>query len=362
MKRRIILSVIAAAVMAVLSVPAAWGQGTTVKGYVHDTKGEPVAGAVLQFTNKDNGRKYEVKTTAKGEYFMLGVASGRYDILILKDGNQLFKQIGVPVSFSTPENVINIDLKKEQEAQQAQISPEEKKRQEEQQKQVNKVKTLNDKLAQAKAAQDAGNPQQAVAILVEATQVDPSQPVIWAMLAETERSMALKLTDPSEKKAAYSKAVEDYKKALELKPNASYLNNMGDAAARSGDMQSSVQAYEEAAKLDPGNAAQYYYNEGAVLTNVGKVDEAIQIFDKAIQADPTKADAYYWKGVNLLGKATTKGDKMVAPPGTAEAFNKYLELQPTGQFAEPAKQMLASIGATVETSFGKGKTGTKTKK
>jgi hypothetical protein len=89
------------------------------------------------------------------------------------------------------------------------------------------------------------------------------------------------------------------------------------------------------------------------------VDEAIQAFNLAVQADPTKAEAYYWKGVNLLSKATIKGNKMEAPAGTAEAFNKYLELQPTGQFAEPAKQMLASIGADVETSFGKQKTKTK---
>jgi tetratricopeptide (TPR) repeat protein len=134
---------------------------------------------------------------------------------------------------------------------------------------------------------------------------------------------------------------------------------MGDAAARSGDTQTAVQAYLAAANTDPANAAQYYYNEGAVLTNTGKVDEAIQAFDMAVQADPTKAEAYYWKAVNLLGKATIKGNKMEAPPGTAEAFNKYLELQPTGQFAEPAKQMLASIGATVETTFGKQKAKTK---
>lgn len=361
MKRRLILCVMAA-VMAVLSVPAVWGQNTSVKGYLHDTKGEPIAGAILQFTNRENGRKYELKTNAKGEYYSLGVISGRYDIVVLKDGKQLYKETGIPVAFSDTENVINIDLKKELEQQQAQISPEQKKQQEEQLKEVTKIKSLNDKLAQAKAAQDAGNPQQAAAILTEATQLDPSQPVIWAALAETERSMAAKLTDPSEKKAAFSKAVEDYKKALALKPNGSYYNNMGDAAARSGDTQTAVQAYLSAATADPANAAQYYYNEGAVLTNTGKVDEAIQAFDLAVQADPTKAEAYYWKGVNLLGKAIIKGNKMEAPPGTAEAFNKYLELQPTGQFAEPAKQMLASIGATVETSFGKGKPASKTKK
>jgi len=59
--------------------------------------------------------------------------------------------------------------------------------------------------------------------------------------------------------------------------------------------------------------------------------------------------------VDLIGKATLQGDKMVAPPGTAEAFNKYLELAPTGPYADVAKQMLASIGASIETGFGKKK-------
>jgi hypothetical protein len=44
---------------------------------------------------------------------------------------------------------------------------------------------------------------------------------------------------------------------------------------------------------------------------------------------------------------------MIAPPGTAEAFQKYLELQPNGVHADEAKAMLASLGATIETSYGK---------
>ena len=361
MKRRLILCVLAA-VVAMLSVPAAWGQDTSVKGFVHDVKGEPVAGAVLQFTNQGNGRKFEVKTNAKREYSSLGVLSGRYDLVVTKDGQQLWKLTGIQITLDEKGNTVNIDLKKEQATQQLELPPEVKKQQEEQQKEVGRVKGLNDKLAQAKVLQDGGNPQQAAVILTEASQMDPSQPVIWAALAEAERAAAGKQTDQAEKKAAYIRAVEDYKKAIALKPTGSYYNNMGDAAARSGDTQTALQAYMSAASTDPSNAAQYYYNEGAVLTNTGKVDEAIQAFDKAVEADPTRADAYYWKGVNLLGKATIKGDKMEAPPGTSEAFNKYLELQPTGPFAEPAKQMLESIGAKVETSFGKGKTPSKTKK
>ena len=53
---------------------------------------------------------------------------------------------------------------------------------------------------------------------------------------------------------------------------------------------------------------------------------------------------------------------MVSPPGTEEAFNKYLELDPTGPFADASKQMLASMGATIETSYGKKKAAAPPKK
>ena len=62
-----------------------------------------------------------------------------------------------------------------------------------------------------------------------------------------------------------------------------------------------------------------------------------------------------------LVQGIPKGDKMEAPAGTAEAFNKYLELAPTGPYADPAKQMLDSMGAKIETSFGKGRTPAKKK-
>ena len=43
---------------------------------------------------------------------------------------------------------------------------------------------------------------------------------------------------------------------------------------------------------------------------------------------------------------------MSAPAGTEEAFRKYLELSPNGQFADTVKQMLAMIGAKIETQYG----------
>jgi tetratricopeptide (TPR) repeat protein len=357
MKRKLI-SCVLTAVLAVLCVPAAWGQMATVKGYVHDADGNPMQGAVIQLINKQNGRKFELKTDKKGEYFSLGFSSGGYDLSVLKDGKLIWKLTNVNVKLGE-ENVVNVDLKKEQAARQAQISPEEKKQMEEQQKEAAKIKGLNEMLAQAKTAEEAGNLQQAVAMMTQATQADPTRNVLWARLADLELAQGKKITDPAERKASFGKAVEDYKKAIAIKPIGGYYNNLGDALARNGDTAGAIQAYEEAVKIDPPGAGLYYFNLGATLTNIGKVDEAIAAFDKAVEAEPARAEAYYWKGVNLMGKATLKANKMEAPPGTAEAFNKYLELQPTGQFADPAKQMLASIGSTVETTFGKTKPKTK---
>jgi len=360
MKRNLILSLLLALATSVV-VPAAWGQLATIKGYVHDVEGNPLVGVTIRLVNKENGRKYELKTDKKGNYFSLAIFSGRYDLDVIQDGKTVYSG-SVPIQMSEKENEFNIDLKKEQAAQQAAVPPEVKKQQDAQQKEALKVKGLNEKLALADAAQQAGNYDQAIAAMAEATQADPTRDLLWFKLADYERLSAPKLSSQQEKTERYNKAAEDYKKAIAIKPTGAYYNNLGEVQAKLGDSEGARASYQQASQLDPTNAAQYYYNEGAVLTNMGKVDEAIAAFNKSIQTDPTKADAYYWKGINLLGKATMKGSKMEAPEGTAEAFNKYLELQPNGQFAEPAKQMLASIGATVETSFGKGKTQTKTKK
>jgi hypothetical protein len=124
--------------------------------------------------------------------------------------------------------------------------------------------------------------------------------------------------------------------------------------------------YKQAAQINPANAGSYYFNLGAILTNTatdanGK-KAAAEAFDKAIQADPAKADAYYWKGSNLIALSTSDSSgKLSAPDGTAEAFQKYLELQPSGPHAEEAKQMLAALNQTVESSYGS-KKGTPKKK
>jgi len=370
MKKLFIISLLLVLVVGLSAPPVIAQAMGTVKGVCKDVEGKPITQAEVEWVGVETGRKYTLKTNNKGEYFSLGIAPGKYNVKLSKDGKEIFHFSNFPVS--ADEATLDFDMKKEQSAaaQGQGLTAEQAKQIQEQQakaaKETNTVKTLNDKLLAAKTASDAGDFETAIAVLTEANQIDATRDLLWFKLGDAYRSSAPKQTDPAEKQKRFEAAAANYQKAIDIRTNseqaqkdpnnsatlAAYYNNLAETDAKSGKIDDAVANYAKAAQLDPAKAGQYLFNTGAVLTNAGRVDDAIAAFDKVIAADPTKAEAYYWKGVNLIGKATLKGDKMVAPEGTAEAFQKYLELQPTGTLAQPAKDMLASIGASIETTYG----------
>jgi tetratricopeptide (TPR) repeat protein len=333
-----------AAVLFLVGMCAApvWAQMEgAIRGVCKDQEGKPMNGATVIVQDAQTGRKYTLKCN-NGEYFSIGINIGTYKATLMVNGNPVDEHNNIPIG-AGQEQRVDFDLLKERgsgltEEQKAKIAAA--------QKENDKIKNLNATLKQAKELEGQGNFEQAVTILQQASQIDPNQDLVWAYLGDAQRGTK-----------KYTDAIESYQKALALKPNnGPYMAGMADAMAKSGQTDKAVETYAAAAAADPTNAGSYYYNEGAVLTNTGKVDEAIAAFDKAIQIDPNRADAYYWKGIDMMGKATTgKDGKMSAPPGTSEAFNKYLELQPTGKYAQASKDMLSSIGASVQTNYGKGK-------
>jgi len=329
------------------SVIPALAQSGTMKGTAKDENGKPIVDATVEVDNIETGSKTTTKVDAKGEWVSLGLKGGTYNaILIDKDGKRIDAFGKVPVA-ANRETTVNFDLKKDKMGG---PTPEEQKKIDEAKAANEKIKGLNALLAQSRDLEKAGNYDQAIALLQPAAEQNPTQDLLWGYLGDAYRGAK-----------KYPEAIEAYQKAIQLKPgNGGYMSGMADAYAKSGQTDKAVQEYNAAAQAEPANAATYFFNEGAVFTNTGKVDDAITAFDKVIAADPNKALAYYWKGVNMVGKATTgKDGKFVAPPGTAEAFQKYLELEPNGPMAQPAKDMLASIGASVETTFGKGKSAPK---
>lgn len=383
------------AVLTMAAVPAFAQAGyARVSGKVTDMQGVPIQGAIVEMFSKDTGKKYTMKTDKRGEYSQLGIAAGTlYTVTVSKDGNQLWQTENFRISSNDEQ--LNFDLRKLNSQAPAKggtpggtpgaapaapkMTEEQKKQLAEYEKEKVKIKGLNDMLAQARVAQDAGNLDQAIVIYNQAIAMDPTRDLLHGKLGDAYLAQAKKATDAAARKESYNQAVEAFKKAISLSATAgsgpagtlptavttpdpqavtmlgAYYNNMGEGLAKTGRNDEAIVAYNTAATTDPANAGNYYFNLGATLTNANKSNDAIIAFDKALAINPMMADAFYLKGVALLGKATMKGDKMEAPAGTAEAFNKYLELKPDGAYAQPAKDMLAAIGAKVETHYGKRK-------
>ena len=162
-------------------------------------------------------------------------------------------------------------------------------------------------------------------------------------------------TAADERQADYALAVEAYKKAIDLNPDDPvYHNNYALALVKTKKIDDAQAELNKAAQLDPSSAGKYYYNLGAVLANVGQADAAGDAFKKSIAADANYAEAYYQLGIVLVGKATTSPDgKIIPPPGTLDAFQKYLQLAPNGPNAEAAKAMITSMGASLDLSYQK---------
>ncbi|MEP7354405.1 MAG: tetratricopeptide repeat protein, partial [Acidobacteriota bacterium] len=193
----------------------------------------------------------------------------------------------------------------------------------------------------------------AIESLTKASQIDPKQDVVWANLGDSyaQRGGTLK---GAERVADNQKSVEAWAKAIELKPlNAGYHNNMALALAGSKKLDGAKEEFEQAAKLDPPQAGLYYRNLGSSYFDANQNEAAEAAYKKAIEAEPSNPDNYYRLGLSLIGRVTGAGPdgKLLAPAGTAEAFQKYLELAPTGANAEESKGMLEALGAKVVTGF-----------
>ena len=355
--------------------PRAAAEEGKVGGSVIDFDGKPWANFPVQIKS-DQGVTQDTKTDANGKFQFTNLKSGKYTVSLQPPQVQQPFAITVEVRGSSETPAINVNFKEILEKQSPEAAAQYKKQQEAQTKFAGMKKHFEQAVAlleQERAAKaelskatadqrDAAKAKvtdlsnQAVAEFQEAQKAapekDPNVHLFWARIGE-----AYDLAGRNDE------AINAYQQAVAAKPdNAGYYNNLGNVLARAGKIDEAKAAYTKSAELDPANAGLAWRNFGISLYQAGRMQEAVEPLQKATQVDPKNAQGWYLLGACLVASADYKqvGDKMqvTLKPGTVEAYQKAIELEPNGTYGTQAKQGLEAVQAMtggIETKVGSGK-------
>ena len=303
--------------------------GGEVQGKVLDRDGKPLQAAVLRFENTGTHQIDEAKTNKNGGYSLSGLFQGKYKVILIVDGHAIMvrgETVGDDIFVNDRQDVtVNFDMRKAPSTPPPDVAPA---------RAANKAKSDVEKKADAEmrvafnngmTAMKAQNYDEAIKQFQLAVQKDATESAIFGNLG-----LAYLRT------RKYDDAAAAFRKSLALNPgDAGVHASLSLALSESGKLGEAQQEVEEVAKLDPAKAGQGYYNLGAILLERGKSKEGVELFKKSIELDPTYALAYYQLGLAYFGSPDTI-------PLAIPALEKYLQLQPNGQNAEAAKQLLAA--------------------
>ena len=385
------LALAIAAVAILLAGPCFAQSGATIHGTVTDPTGTLVTKGLVKLTTdkstpqKDMKFTYSFPLDSNGTYKGTGIKGGDYIIFVFQgDVAADYQEVTLK---DGDDKTVNFDMTRDEYMKT--LSPERRKEIEDFKKknaaigEQNKVvNNLNATLAKvradlAAAVKGKDDVSQDVTDMKNATQAKPDEGILWLELGNAEQAQGdhLAKADKTAGKLAssdddvtklYSDAVDSYKKSADLnaaskKPDAhtqaTAYNQMGNSLAKAGKLPEASAAFEKAVTLEPTMGGMYYNNEAAVLFNAQQMDASLAAAEKAIAADPNRPDPYFIKGQVLIAKTTLdpKTNKLVAPPGCVEAYQKYLELAPDGPQAPTVKEVLESLGEKVDTSYRAGK-------
>jgi len=329
-------------------------------GTIIDFDGNPWANLPVKIKS-DIGAISESKTDPAGKFSFSGLKNGKYTFTVQPPQMQAPFDVIVEVrGADTPP--VNLNFKEILEKQNPEAAAKYKQQQAEQKKfagmkeQFAKGVALLDQERVAKAELTKAKPDekdalkakiadlsnQAVTTFQEGLKAAPEKDanihLFWARMGE-----AYDLAGRNDE------AINAYQQAIAAKPdNPSYYNNLGNILGRTGKIDEARAAYTKCAELDPPNAAMAWRNFGISLYQAQRMVEAIEPLKKATELDPKNAQAWYLLGACMVADPSiykTVGDKIeVTPkPGTIEAYQKAIELDPNGPWGTQAKQGLEQL-------------------
>lgn len=158
------------------------------------------------------------------------------------------------------------------------------------------------------------------------------RPSITGERAKTAYDLYVQASALDEDPATMDEAASLYRRAIEVDPTlAIAYTNLGNVCFRRGADEEAEALYRRALAIDAAQP-EAQYNLGYVMLERGQAREAIDFFRGALKSDPRFADAYF-----NLAMAHEQVDE---PSKARPCWRKYLEIEPTGTWAEIARKHL----------------------
>jgi tetratricopeptide (TPR) repeat protein len=366
-----VFSILTTFILALMLATVALAQDDgRLNGQIIDKDGKPYADVTVSIKNSDTGQTYTIKTDKNGKFVQLGMRGGIY-IITSTNAKDNFTFSEKFVVSTEKDNEYKLDVKAAM-ATNGPSAEEVKKREEEQNKfkdmklhfdngvksmaEANDLRTqLRTAPADQKSALQEKRTADCQTAVTEFTQAEQgakdvkNHALVWANLGSADECAN-----------KYDDAAASFQKAIDLAPAAGYYTglatNDANAGAASTDPKASEAKFtdasaacDKAVALDPAAGATCWKNLGIVLSNKGRMKDAISPLQKATTADPKDAQSWLMLGNALTATIEPKqeGDKMtyVIPPGTADAYQKAIDLAPGTPTAKQAQDALDGLNA-----------------
>jgi tetratricopeptide (TPR) repeat protein len=352
-------AILLAALVGALAPRAAAQNDGVIRGQILDVAGKPWAEIGIQAIS-DQGAKSDTKTDKDGNYIFRNLRPGIYTVAVqLPAPNKPYEaqcRVASGAEAKVDLNFKDIAAKQGAEYQEAAKKAEEAKSKFEGLKAhfaagtalLEQEKTAKAELQKAPPDQRDAAKQKLLDLSNQAAmefqeaqksalEKDPNLHIVYAKLAEAYDTAGRN-----------EEAAQAYQQAINAKPDVpGYYNNLGNVLARAGKIEEAKAAYTKSAELDPANAATAWRNFGISLYNANRLGDAVEPLKKSAELDPKNAQTWYLLGASLVYKMTLKkvGDKQVPEfaPGTIEAYQKAIELDPNGTYGTQAKQGLEQL-------------------
>ncbi|MFZ0820486.1 MAG: carboxypeptidase regulatory-like domain-containing protein [Candidatus Acidiferrales bacterium] len=341
------------------AVPNSPSSGT-IKGTVKDEGGKPMEGVIITFRAEDGGLEITTTSDATGKYLKGGLAPGGYTVTFTFNGEIIYNgptkvvaghDMGINVSLADP------DVKQFRERAKAYSEASKKNdtikgHYESGHNALIQAQELRKQQLHAPADQRDSFAPKITPLATQAVTEFQQALELVGNNDEDRRSILGLLGDAYDTMGKYDDEAAALQKAAAIDPPAAgFYNNLGNALAKAGKIDEAKAAYLKSGELDPANAAQAYRNFGAVLYNTGGLGNPamVEILKKATDGDPKNAQGWFLYGAALVANMQSKmeGDKItfIMLPGTVEAYQKCIELDPNGPLATLARQGLEELKA-----------------